>query len=243
MKEAFFAMGWWDFISGSVYSESSLSSHSALIRKLQTMLSNDGNRTKSRMPEREDVSHSRRRWAAAAGLLLLAAVVVAICALPASILRLQHNSEIFKRVRAGLRGASFVGVSDVVLQSRGNDCGVAALKMILAAHGIDCDVADLASKLQLTPSGTSMFALRRVACEFGIPAKSWIINPVDLGRIPLPAIAFVNRDHFVVIRRVIASGVLEVDDPALGKLRWPVRAFTKLWSGETLVFDPAWTPR
>ena len=40
-----------------------------------------------------------------------------------------------------------------------------------------------------------MFALRRVACEFGIPAKSWIINPVELGRIPLPAIAFVNRDH------------------------------------------------
>jgi hypothetical protein len=194
------------------------------------------------MLEREDISNSRRRFAAAVGLLVLAAVVVGICALPRLIPLLQQHSEIFKRVRAGLRGASFVGVSNVVLQSRGNDCGVAALKMILAAHGVECDVADLASKLQLTPSGTSMFALRRVAGEFGIPAKSWVIKPVDLGRIQLPAIAYVNKDHFVVIRRFIAPDVLEVDDPALGKLRWPLRAFRKLWSGETLVFDPAWTP-
>jgi ABC-type bacteriocin/lantibiotic exporter with double-glycine peptidase domain len=63
-----------------------------------------------------------------------------------------------------------------------------------------------------------------------------------LGYLPLKAIAFVGGDHFVVIQRFVAPDVLEVDDPALGRLFWPVRAFKKAWSGETLVFDPAWTP-
>jgi ABC-type bacteriocin/lantibiotic exporter with double-glycine peptidase domain len=114
--------------------------------------------------------------------------------------------------------------------------------MILAAHGVECSAADLVLRLRMTPRGTSMLDVRRAAAEFGVPAKSWIIKPVDLSRIPLPAIAFVNKDHFVVIRRFIAPEVLEVDDPALGKLRWPMRAFIRAWSGETLVFDPAWTP-
>lgn len=173
---------------------------------------------------------------------MVAALFVGICALPRSLPPLQRHREMFKRARAGLRGATFVGEGNVVLQSNSNDCGVAALKMVLAAHGVKCSVADVASKLQLTPSGTSMLALRGAAAGFGVPAKSWVIQPADLSRTPLPAIAFVNRDHFVVIRRFVAPEVLEVDDPALGKLRWPMYTFKRAWSGETLVFDPAWTP-
>jgi ATP-binding cassette, subfamily B, bacterial len=87
-----------------------------------------------------------------------------------------------------------------------------------------------------------MMRLRLVSTQWGVPAKSWHIQPKDLPRLPLPAIAFVNKDHFVVIRRFVAPEVLEVDDPALGKLQWPARSFQRIWSGEMLVFDPAWTP-
>jgi ABC-type bacteriocin/lantibiotic exporter with double-glycine peptidase domain len=59
---------------------------------------------------------------------------------------------------------------------------------------------------------------------------------------PLPAIASVNGDHFVVVRRVAADGVLEVDDPAIGRLHWPLAAFRRAWAGLVLVFDPAWVP-
>lgn len=194
------------------------------------------------MPAHEHISNSRRRFRAACALLGFAALLTAVCALPRSVPLLRQHGQFFKRVRAALRGASFVGEADVVFQSHGNDCGVAALQMILAAHGIECSAAALVPKLRLTPRGTSMLDMRRAAAEFGVPAKSWVIKPVDLSQTPLPAIALVNGDHFVVIRRFIAPEVLEVDDPALGRLRWPMRAFTRAWSGETLVFDPAWTP-
>jgi ABC-type bacteriocin/lantibiotic exporter with double-glycine peptidase domain len=141
-----------------------------------------------------------------------------------------------------MRGALFETGNEVVLQRQSNDCGAAALKMILDGHGVECRLTDLASDLQLTPKGTSMLNLRLAATELGVPAKSWMIHPNDLPRVPLPAIAFINRNHFVVIRRFIAPRVLEVDDPALGRLHWRLGAFQRVWSGETLVFDPAWSP-
>lgn len=87
-----------------------------------------------------------------------------------------------------------------------------------------------------------MLDLRNLSAKLGLGAKSWFIHPEDLSSVPLPAIAFVNKNHFVVVRRFVAPDVLEVDDPALGRIRWPSRAFKKAWSGEMLVFDPSWTP-
>jgi predicted double-glycine peptidase len=193
-------------------------------------------------PRQENVPDLKRRIFASCGLAGMALMLGGICAMPLSIPFLEQHREIFKSVRAGIAGARFVRDRGVVLQSHSNDCGAASLKMILAAHGIECSAADLAKRLRLTPRGTSMLTLRLTALSLGVPAKSWSIRPTDMGRVPLPAIAFVNRDHFVVIRRFVAADVLEVDDPALGKLQWPMGAFTKVWSGEMLIFDPAWTP-
>jgi len=184
----------------------------------------------------------KRRIVAFCSLLTLGGLLAGFCALPLSISFLKQHREMFKRVRAGMIGARFVSDKGVVLQSRGNDCGAASLKMILEARGIEYSMPDLVSELRLTPRGTSMLNLRLVAGKLGAPAKAWAIKPRDLRRIPLPAIAFVNQDHFIVIRRMVAPDVLEVDDPALGKLQWPMRAFQRAWSGETLVFDPTWTP-
>ena len=184
----------------------------------------------------------RRRVCAFFGLLATVGLFAEFCALPLSIPHLNQQRQMFKRFRARMVGARLIGDKDVVLQTRGNDCGAASLKMILAAHGIECSMSDLSYELRLTPRGTSMLDLRLVSFKRGVPAKAWAIQPTDLRRIPLPAIAFVNRDHFVVIRRFVAPDVLEVDDPALGRLQWPTRAIQRVWSGETLVFDPTWTP-
>lgn len=184
----------------------------------------------------------RHRIYALGGLLSVAALLAACCASPRSFPWLQRHHEIFREACASWMGAHFVGDTDVVLQSHSNDCGAASLKMVLAAHGIECSVADLLRRLRMTVRGTSMLDLRQIAAEFGVTARSWSIQPSDLGRVPLPAIAFVKSNHFVVMRRWVAPDLLEVDDPALGRLRWPVRAFKRLWSGETLVFDPTWTP-
>jgi hypothetical protein len=184
-----------------------------------------------------------RRALALFGLWGIVVLLAGFWAVPLSFPWLEQHRDMVKKIRAGWMGARFVGDEGVVLQARWNDCGAASLQMVLAAHGINRDIRDLARSLRLTPRGTSMSELRRAAFEFGVPARSWAIQPRELKLIPLPAVAFIKGNHFVVVRRWIEPDVLEIDDPALGRLRWPLRSFARIWSGETLVFDPAWTPR
>lgn len=188
------------------------------------------------------MTYDSRQIFAFCSLTAITAVFATLCLLPHATFFLDRHSEGLRKARAWMRGARFITSRNIVLQSANNDCGAASLKMILEAHGIERSVSDLASDLKLTLQGTSLLNLRLTAARLGVPAKSWSLRPEDLTRAPLPAIAFINKNHFVVIRRFIAPEVLEVDDPALGKLLWPARAFQRFWSGKTLVFDPIWTP-
>jgi ATP-binding cassette subfamily B protein RaxB len=165
-----------------------------------------------------------------------------LAAAPSALPYLKRHRSLAKSARAWFRGARFVGDEGVVLQPLLNQCGAASLKAVLSAHGIDSEIPDLARRLRTTDAGTSMLDLRLVATEAGLPGRSWVLTAADLSQTPLPAIAFVYGDHFVVIRGFLESDVLEVDDPSLGRLRWPVRSFSRVWSGETLVFDPNWSP-
>jgi len=174
-----------------------------------------------------------------AGFVMLAA---GVWALPRSVAYLKEHRDWVKGARARMRGATYAGDEGTVLQTRGNNCGAACLKMVLAAHGIERSLPDLTRELGTTPAGTSMLNLRLVATRLGLPARSWAIGHTDLKNLPLPSIAFIHGNHFVVIRRFAAPDVFEIDDPALGRLRWPVRSFRKQWSGQTLVFDLKWTP-
>jgi predicted double-glycine peptidase len=188
------------------------------------------------------IIQNSKKICALGGLAGISILLITFSLLAGSIPVLQQNPQTLKKLNAWLQGARFISVDGVILQTHSNDCGPASLKMVLAAHGIHPSITDLAADLKLNSKGTSMMQLRLVSTQWGVPAKSWHIQPKDLPHLPLPAIAFVNKDHFVVIRRFIAPEVLEVDDPALGKLQWPARSFQRIWSGEMLVFDPAWTP-
>ncbi|NLV32213.1 MAG: hypothetical protein GXY47_13790 [Acidobacteria bacterium] len=181
---------------------------------------------------------AKKRCSACIALAALAAVA----GLPAASSRLLGRPDLVKRVRAWSAGATLVAADAAVMQTRRNDCGPAALKMVLDAHGIERPLPALSAEAGLTGRGTSLGRLRAAAAGSGLPGRSWVLAPEDLADVPLPAIAYVRRSHFVVIRRFSAPQVLEVDDPALGRLRWPVHAFRRIWSGETLIFDPAWAP-
>jgi hypothetical protein len=188
------------------------------------------------------VPSKKLRISAFWGLVGMTGLGAAYLLFPLTIPLLEQNRQLVKQLRAWKLGARFITDKDAVLQSNRNDCGPASLKMILAIHGINRSTADLVSELELTAQGTSMLNLRKISGRLGVPAAAWTVRPEDLHRIPLPAIAFVNRNHFVVLRRFVAPDILEVDDPSIGKLHWPLHAFIRLWSGELLIFDPAWAP-
>jgi len=185
---------------------------------------------------------TKRRAASAAlaaiGLLGIGGIV----GLPRSLDYLRDHPEASKAIRARFQGAKYLGADGVVLQQHMSDCGAACLKMVLASRGIERELAVLELAAKTTAAGATMLNLRRAAEQHGVPARAWSLTPEDLARAPLPAIAFFGGDHYVVVRTFIEDGVLEVDDPAIGKLRYPMRVFRRKWSGETLVFDPSWTP-
>jgi len=182
------------------------------------------------------------RWRAGLGLLGFLIMLAGLAALPLSTPYLRECRPWVQALRARMRGASFLGESETILQAGGNDCGAACLAMILEAHGLAYNLQDLTRRLGTSPKGTSMLNLRLLSARLGIPARSWFLGDADLSTVPLPAIAFLRGRHFVVMRRLVAPGVLEVDDPALGRLRWPVRSFRGAWPGQALVFDPEWSP-
>ena len=184
-----------------------------------------------------------RRMAALAALVGGTLVIVAIAGLPRAAMRLLADQEFARELRAKWRGAQYVGDAGIVRQQKRNDCGAATLKMVFASHGIERDLGALELQLETRDRGTSLRNLRLVAESEGLHARSWKLTPKDLRKAPLPAIAFVNGDHFVVVRRFVDSDSLEVEDPALGRLHWPLEKFRSRWSGETLVFDRAWQPQ
>lgn len=184
---------------------------------------------------------TRRRLQAAAGLAAFSMVVVAVASVPYATGRVRGNALLHRTLRAKWRGARYVG-EPAVRQQTFNDCGAACLKMVLSAHAIDRDLAALKLAVATRDAGTSLRELRLAAEREGLHARSWKLAGADLVRAPLPAIAYVNGDHFVVVRRLVDPATLEVDDPALGRLHWPLRSFRASWSGETLVFDDKWRP-
>ncbi len=183
-----------------------------------------------------------RRAGAALLLTLLGSAAAGLVSLPTLAPRLASQRQRIKRFRAALDGARYMGDAGVSLQTHRNDCAAACLKMVLASRGIERDLSSLERDTGTSPAGASIAGLRTAAALAGLDSRAWSLTAADLRRAPLPAIAFIHNNHFVVIRRFVGPDLLEIDDPAMGRVHWPVAAFKRAWKGETVVFKPDWDP-
>lgn len=170
---------------------------------------------------------ARRRRLAAAGLILATALMaVAVRAVGPTLDRLTWAASI---------DPSAPGSGQIVRQQKRSDCGPAALKMILDHHGVaGATLAELEVATGTGPDGTSMLALKKTAEQRGLVSQGLRLPVERLYDIPMPAIAHVHGDHFVVIRS--AGEDLVIDDPSLGRLRMSPRTFERSWDGVLLAF-------
>lgn len=137
------------------------------------------------------------------------------------------------------KGAQYRGLRDVTLQTHRTNCGPAALHMALARLGIHQPPEAIEAATGTDRSGTSLFALGQYAEDQGVGAALWHLNMDDLiERNQLPAIAFVEGDHFVVIDSIGRNGDLWLRDPAIGRLYMTRAAFQRIWQGEVILLDP-----
>lgn len=125
-----------------------------------------------------------------------------------------------------------------VPQRGASDCGPASLKMVLDHHGFHAvTLEEIESAAAIGPRGTSLLALKNISENQGLRSRGIQLSIEKLADLPMPAIAHVHGDHFVVLRSIDSSGVV-VDDPSIGRLRMSSARFSRAWDGIILVFDP-----
>lgn len=139
-------------------------------------------------------------------------------------------------MKTGNINLNYDAKKDIVLQNDNNNCGPAALKMIFDRYEIAATLDEIENKTNSRKTGTSMLALKEMAELKGLRAEGWRLRLEDLMKCTLPVILFVNGNHYVVLDSV-ANDTLFINDPALGKLKILKGKISKIWNGETLIFN------
>ena len=132
--------------------------------------------------------------------------------------------------------AEYIGSEGVVLQTKNNNCGPSALKMIFDHFNIPSTLKEIEDKIELQGNGTSMLSIKKFAESKGLHADGWRLTLKDLLNTRFPVILFVNRNHFVVADSVILDTIF-LRDPTLGSFLLPASNLSSIWKGETLTFN------
>nr|WP_055506080.1 peptidase domain-containing ABC transporter [Nonomuraea pusilla] len=125
----------------------------------------------------------------------------------------------------------------VVLQNSVTECGAACLAMVLCHHGQRTTLHQVSERLQVGRDGLNAKAIVDGAREHGLKARAFSLAPEDLARVPLPAVAHWEFNHFVVVERWSPDRV-DVVDPGQGRRRLTAEEFGAGFTGVLLVFEP-----
>ncbi len=189
----------------------------------------------------QTVVTERPRIGRSTAALILAGCLLAGC-LPFTLglFVLRDPVEASRRFYLWRLGGVRLASDDVVLQEFRNDCGPAALKMILEHYGVSLSLDECRREVGLKSGGTSMLRLLEIAERHGIRARGMRYDLNHLEEIPIPLIAYLRIGHFVVVEEIDCKArQFIVKDPALGRLRLSADEFAGLWRGESLVFEPS----
>ena len=123
------------------------------------------------------------------------------------------------------------------LQLEAAECGAASLGMVLAHHGRFLPLEELRRLCGVSRDGSKASSLVRAGRALGLEARGLKAEPHHLAELPLPAVAFVNFNHFLVVEHSDGKHVW-VNDPASGRRRETIEEFSEGFSGVLLTFVP-----
>ena len=119
-------------------------------------------------------------------------------------------------------------------------CGPQSLSRVCERLKVETNLSELKKLSNFHPDrGTTMLGLKNAATFKGL-APTGVKATVTLlkrEKVPMPAIAYVNNNHFLIFEKVNKNGV-DITDPAQKynpHLSWD--KLTEIWDGDLLIFD------
>lgn len=152
--------------------------------------------------------------------------VGASCAAPASLGA--NLKDLF-----GSQNPAPLAVGERFLQADNNTCGAAALSYILSYLGRETEEKEILQNITLRPDGISMADLRQATQRLGFEASGYTENYQALQKEVLPALAYINNSHYVVVSKV-ETNLVYLFDPNMGHVKVSRSQFMQGWNGYML---------
>ena len=126
----------------------------------------------------------------------------------------------------------------VILQMSAVECGAACLAMILNYYGRKTSLSECRDHCGVGRDGLTARVIASSARHYGLRVKSYSLDLADFKYVQLPAIAYWNFSHFVVVERW-SQKIVEIVDPAVGRCQLTADEFDAGFTGVVLTFDPS----
>ncbi len=127
-----------------------------------------------------------------------------------------------------------------MLQAERNDCGLAALLMVLRHYGARLGLEELRRRCAHLDRGPTLSTILSMASALGMVARPLRACVEELGNLSLPAILHWRFDHFVVLEKADRRGFV-ILDPASGRRRVARAEIHDAFTGVAIELSPSST--
>jgi ATP-binding cassette subfamily B protein len=131
-------------------------------------------------------------------------------------------------------------------QLSGNDCGIACLQMICQYFGKIYSVKTIQNYCEVSKLGISIKDIRHFLNLVGIDSVSASVQLSDILEMPLPAILYYKKGHYVILEKITINKtkiVFSIVDPSFGRIKLTEEELSIKWlsgnSGIVVVINPS----
>lgn len=132
-------------------------------------------------------------------------------------------------------------------QLSGNDCGIACLQMICHFYGKNYNANTIQNYCEVSKLGISIKDIRHFLNLVGIDSVSASVQLSDVLEMPLPAILYYKKGHYVILEKITIENknkfLFSIVDPSFGRIKLSEEELSTKWlsgnAGIVVVINPS----